>query len=99
MSCGVRQLGSGIAVTVPVSVASSCSSDLTPGLGTSICCRCGPKKQKKGEGGKKEGREREKRKDGKKEREEGSREGRQAGRQAGSPSYKRLRTRTLKLDH
>ena len=35
-------LGSGIAVAV----AGSCSSDSTPSLGTSICCRCGPKKQK-----------------------------------------------------
>ena len=26
---------------------SSCSSDLTPSLGTSLCCRCGPKKQNK----------------------------------------------------
>ena len=26
--------------------ASSCSSDSTPSLGTSICCRCGPKKTK-----------------------------------------------------
>ena len=28
-------------------VAVSCSSDSTPGLGTSKCHRCGPKKQKK----------------------------------------------------
>ena len=28
-------------------VAGSCSSDLTPSLGTSICFECGPKKQKK----------------------------------------------------
>ena len=27
--------------------AGSCSSDLTPGLGTSICLRCSPKKKKK----------------------------------------------------
>ena len=26
--------------------ASSCSSNSTPSLGTSICCRCGPKKIK-----------------------------------------------------
>ena len=26
---------------------SSCSCDLTPSLGTSICCRCSPKKPKK----------------------------------------------------
>ena len=28
-------------------VASSCSSNMTPSRGTSICCRYGPKKQKK----------------------------------------------------
>ena len=39
-----RQLRSGVAVAV-VS-AGSCSSDWTPSLGTSICCTCGPKKQK-----------------------------------------------------
>ena len=38
-------LRSGVAVAV--AVASSCSSNLTPNLGTSICCRCGPKKKKK----------------------------------------------------
>ena len=27
--------------------ASSCNSDLTPSLGTSVCCRYGPKKKKK----------------------------------------------------
>ena len=27
-------------------LASSCSSDMTPSLGTSICRRCDPKKQK-----------------------------------------------------
>ena len=37
------QLGSRIAVAV----AGSCRSDLTPSLGTSMCCRYGPKKQKK----------------------------------------------------
>ena len=37
------QLGSGVAVAV-VS-AGSCSSSWTPSLGTSTCCRCGPKKQ------------------------------------------------------
>ena len=36
-------LGSGVAMAV--AVAGSCSSDLTPSLGTSICPRCGPKKQ------------------------------------------------------
>ena len=39
------RLGSGIAVTVVY--ARSCSSDLIPSLGTSICCECGPKKEKK----------------------------------------------------
>ena len=34
-----------------LAVTSSYSSDLTPSLGTSICCRCVPKKQKKGGGG------------------------------------------------
>ena len=38
------QLGSPVAVAVVQ--AGSCSSNLTPSLGTSICCRCGPKKQK-----------------------------------------------------
>ena len=35
------RLGSGIAVAVVW--AGGCSSDLTPSLGTSICCRYGPK--------------------------------------------------------
>ena len=39
------QLGSVIAMAV--ATAGSCSVDLTPSLGTSICCRCGPKKKKK----------------------------------------------------
>ena len=39
------QLGSDIAVAV--AVAGNYSSDLTPSLGTSICCWCGPKKEKK----------------------------------------------------
>ena len=34
-------LGSGVAVAAVE--ASSSSSDSTPSLGTSICCRCGPK--------------------------------------------------------
>ena len=34
-------------VAVAVSQASSYSSDLIPRLGTSVCCKCGPKKQKK----------------------------------------------------
>ena len=41
------QLGSCITVAVAVAQAGSCSSDLTPSLETSICCGCGPKKQKK----------------------------------------------------
>ena len=40
-------LGSGIAVAVMQ--AGSCRSNLTPSLGTSICCRCDPKKEKKKE--------------------------------------------------
>ena len=39
------QLGSCVAVALVQ--ASSCSSDLTPGLGTSICRGCSPKKKKK----------------------------------------------------
>ena len=31
---------------VAVASASSCNSNWTPSLGTSICCRCGPAKQK-----------------------------------------------------
>ena len=38
-------LGSGVAVAVVQ--ANSCSLDKMPILGTSICCRCGPKKPKK----------------------------------------------------
>ena len=34
-------------VAVAVVQAGSCSSDSTPSLGTSICCRNGPKKKKK----------------------------------------------------
>ena len=37
----------GSCVAVAVAKASCCSSDLTPSLETSICCRCGPKKPKK----------------------------------------------------
>ena len=40
-------LRSHIAVAVAVAWSSSCSSNSTPSLGTSICCRCGPKKQTK----------------------------------------------------
>ena len=38
-------LGSGVAVAV--AQVGSCSSALTPSLGTSVCSRCDPKKQKK----------------------------------------------------
>ena len=41
------QLGFHVSVAVAVMEVSSCSSDLTPSLGTSICRGCGPKKQKK----------------------------------------------------
>ena len=34
-------------VAVAIAQASSCSTYWTPSPGTSICCRCGPKKQKK----------------------------------------------------
>ena len=34
-------------VSVAVAQASSCSSNLTPRLGSSICCRCSPKKGRK----------------------------------------------------
>ena len=34
-------------VAVAVAKAGSCSSILTPSLGTSMCCGCGPKKKKK----------------------------------------------------
>ena len=54
------QFGSGVAVAVVK--AGSCSSDLTPGPGTSICCRCGQKKKKEG---RKQERGREGRKDNK----------------------------------
>ena len=36
----------GSCVAVAVVQASSCTSDSTPSLGTFICCRCSPKKQK-----------------------------------------------------
>ena len=32
-------------IAVAVAEAGSCSPDSTPSLGTSICCKCGPKKQ------------------------------------------------------
>ena len=45
------QLESQDAVAVAVAVAVSCSSDSVSSVGTSIFCRCGPKKQKKKGGG------------------------------------------------
>ena len=39
------RLGSHVAVAVVL--AGSCSSNLTPSLGTSMCHGCGPKKEKK----------------------------------------------------
>ena len=48
MSCGVgRSCDSSVVVAVAVVYASSCSSDLIPRLGTSICRRGSPEKQKK----------------------------------------------------
>ena len=45
--CGSQMwLGSRVAMAVAVVLASSCSSDLTPGRGTSIYHRCSPKKRK-----------------------------------------------------
>ena len=60
-------------IAVAVVQAGSCSSDLTPSLGTSVCRGCGSKKQNKGrkeerKKGKKEGRKEEReRKGGRKE--------------------------------
>ena len=49
-SCGFdpwpHLVDSGSNVAVAVIQAGSCSSNSTPSLGTSICCRCRPKKQK-----------------------------------------------------
>ena len=45
--CRELWLESGMAVAVAVVQAGSYSSDSTPGLGSSICCRCSPKKTKK----------------------------------------------------
>lgn len=41
------RLGSGVAVAVAMGQAGSYSSNFTPGLGTSICQRCGPRNGKK----------------------------------------------------
>ena len=47
MSCGVgHRCGLDLAWLWLWLWAGSCSSDLTPRLGTSICCWCGPKKKK-----------------------------------------------------
>ena len=43
LGCGCR-CSCGSHVAVPAEEAGSCSSDSTPGLGTSICRRCGPKR-------------------------------------------------------
>ena len=40
------QMWLGCSVAVAVVSAGSCSSDLTSSLGASVCCWCGPKKQK-----------------------------------------------------
>ena len=45
MSCGIG-CGCRLVSHVAVAVAGSYSSGQTPNLGTSICCRCNPKKQK-----------------------------------------------------
>ena len=46
MWCSLQMwLGSGVAVAVVQ--AGTCSSDLTPRPGNSICCRCGKRKKKK----------------------------------------------------
>ena len=63
------QLGSGVAAAV--AQTGGCSSSSTPNLGTSICCRCSPKKQKKKTDDserKEEGRE-ERKKEGRKKKE------------------------------
>ena len=44
---GLAQRVKDLALPWVVAWASSCSSTSTPGLGTSICCRYGPKKQNK----------------------------------------------------
>ena len=47
VSCGVRlQTQLRFCVAVPVAEAEGYNSNSTPSLGTSICSRCGPKKQK-----------------------------------------------------
>ena len=46
-NCKHEDVGHRSHVAVPVVEASSCSSNSTPTLGTSICCRWGHKKEKK----------------------------------------------------
>ena len=41
------QMRLGSCIAVAVGQASGCSSNLTPGLGTSMCCGCSPEKMKK----------------------------------------------------
>ena len=44
---GPAQWVKDLALTQACDVAGSCSSDSTPSLRTSICCKCSPKKKKK----------------------------------------------------
>ena len=49
-TCELRcrsQMKLGSSIATAVAWAGSCSSDLASGLGTSICCWCGPKKKRK----------------------------------------------------
>ena len=75
-------------MAVTAAVASNCSCNVTPSLGTFNCHDCGPKKQKKkgrkeGRKGRKEGRKKEKerkeRKRERKKRKEGRKEERKEG--------------------
>ena len=66
---GLRSL-----VAVAVALAGSRSSNSTPSLGTSICHRCGPKKQKK-----KKRKEEERERERKERKKEGEKEGRKEG--------------------
>ena len=47
MSCGVGCRCGSDSMLLWLALARSCSSDLTPSLGTSICCTCGPPPPKK----------------------------------------------------
>ena len=53
VGCGVGRMRLGSCVAVAVGWAGSCSSDLTPGLGTSMCPLRSPLKKKKKAQGKK----------------------------------------------